>query len=217
MSLTRIGSLALAVAVLASAWLGPLPDLARHSFAAHMTLHIAVVAVAAPLLALAIMGTRADPVRAVPHLVAPVPASMIELVIVWAWHAPALHHAARHQTAAFVLEQVTFAVAGLLLWIAAIGGNPEQRRVRAGGGILALLFTSMHMTLLGALFALANRPLFGHAPPASGGSSIADQQLGGVIMLLVGGASYLFGGLWLAAALLRSRPVPSLGRKETTV
>jgi putative membrane protein len=217
MSLTRIGSLAVALTVLASAWLGPLPDLARHSFAAHMTLHIAVVAVAAPLVALAIMGTRADPVRSIPQLVAPVPASMIELVIVWAWHAPALHHAARHQSTAFVLEQVTFVVAGILLWIAAIGGDPEQRRVRAGGGVLALLFTSMHMTLLGALFALANRPLFEHGSPAPGHSPIADQQLGGVIMLLVGGASYLIGGLWLTSAVLRSKPAPSLGGEETTV
>lgn len=217
MSLMRIGSLALALAVFASAWLGPLPDLVRHSFAAHMTVHIAVVAVAAPLVALTIMGTRADPVRAIPNLVAPVPASMIELVVVWAWHAPALHHAARQESAVFVLEQVTFAVAGILLWIAAIGGDREQRRLRAGGGILALLFTSMHMTLLGALFALANRPLFEHAPPASGLSAIADQQLGGVIMLLVGGASYLLGGLWLTAAVLRPRAAPSLGGEEPTV
>jgi putative membrane protein len=217
MSLMRIGSLALTLAVFASAWLGPLPDLARHSFAAHMTVHIAVVAVAAPLVALTIMGTRADPVRAIPNLVAPVPASMIELIVVWAWHAPALHHAARQESAVFVLEQVTFAVAGILLWIAAIGGDREQRRLRAGGGILALLFTSMHMTLLGALFALANRPLFEHAPPASGRSPIADQQLGGVIMLLVGGASYLLGGLWLTAAVLRSKAAPSLGRQEPTV
>jgi len=217
MSLMRIGSLALTLAVFAAAWLGPLPDLARHSFAAHMTVHIAVVAVAAPLVALTIMGTRADPVRAIPNLVAPVPASMIELIVVWAWHAPALHHAARQESAVFVLEQVTFAVAGILLWIAAIGGDREQRRLRAGGGILALLFTSMHMTLLGALFALANRPLFEHAPPASGRSPIADQQLGGVIMLLVGGASYLLGGLWLTAAVLRSKAAPSLGRQEPTV
>jgi putative membrane protein len=217
MSLMRIGSLALALAVLASAWLGPLPDLARHSFAAHMTMHIAVVAMAAPLLALAIAGTTVDPVRAIPNVVAPIPASMIELVIVWAWHAPALHHAARHQSAAFVLEQATFVVAGILLWIAAIGGDREQRRLRAGGGIVALLFTSMHMTLLGALFALANRPLFQHAPPALGLSPVADQQLGGVIMLLIGGASYLLGGLWLTAAMLRSKAALSFGREEPTV
>jgi putative membrane protein len=213
----RTGSLVAGFAILAVAWLGPLPNLARHSFAAHMTMHMAVVAVAAPLLALAIAGTRADPVRATPYVVAPILASMVELVVVWAWHAPALHHAARHDTSVFVLEQATFLVAGVLLWIAAIGGYGERRRLRAGAGIVALLFTSMHMTLLGALFALANRPLFQHPPSVESLTAIADQQLGGVIMLLVGGASYLIGGLGLTAVALRSRRNAVVAPQGSTV
>ena len=212
----RTASLVAAIAVLAVAWLGPLTNLASHSFAAHMTMHIAVVAVAAPLLALGMAGTGADPVRALPHVVAPIPASMVELVVVWAWHVPALHHAARQETAAFVLEQGSFIVSGVLLWMAAIGGNHEQRRLRAGSGIVALLFTSMHMTLLGALFALANRPLFEHLPSVGASTAVTDQQLGGVIMLLVGGASYLLGGLGLTAVALRSRSAAAVGAQRTT-
>jgi putative membrane protein len=180
-------------------------------------MHIAVVAVAAPLLALAMAGTRTDPVGAIPALAAPIPASMAELVVVWAWHVPALHHAARTATAAFVIEQGSFVIAGLLLWIAAIGGNREQRRLRAGSGIVALLFTSMHMTLLGALFALANRPLFEHTPSFGASSAVSDQQLGGVIMLLVGGASYLLGGLGLTAVALRSRRTAAVGAPGSTI
>jgi putative membrane protein len=189
------------VVVLAIAWLGPLPDLARNSFAAHMTMHMAIVAVAAPLLSIALAGTAFDPTRAAPLLFAPIPASIAELVVVWAWHAPALHHAAREQTWVLVLEQATFLSAGLLLWIAACGGAGAERPGRRGAGVVALLFTSMHMTLLGALFALANRPLFAHATESP--ARLADQQLGGTIMLLVGGASYLAGGLWLLAGVLR--------------
>jgi putative membrane protein len=58
------------------------------------------------------------------------------------------------------------------------------------------------MTLLGALFATTPRALYSEAPRASV-SAIADQHLGGGIMLLVGGASYLAGGLWLAVEGLR--------------
>jgi putative membrane protein len=193
------------VALLTSAWFGPLPDLARQSFAAHMSMHMAVVAVAAPLLALALSGSAADPARAMPRLFAPIPASMFELIVVWAWHAPALHQAARHQTWALVFEQSSFLTAGLLLWIAACGGDPVQRRFRRGPGVVALLFTSMHMTLLGALFAMANRPLFIHGPDApTTASLLTDQHLGGAIMLLVGGGSYLIGGLYLTAGLLRA-------------
>jgi putative membrane protein len=203
-------------AALALAWFGPLPALAARSFAAHMTLHMAVVAVAAPCLALAMAGTRADPVRAIPRLLAPIQVSMIEFVVVWGWHAPALHLAARHAAWALVLEQASFLAAGFLLWIAACGGDHAERRVRAGAGVVALLFTSMHMTLLGALFALASRPLFLHGPDAA--SSLADQHLGGTIMLLVGGTSYLLGGLWLTAGLLdtgRPRSAPTSGRARS--
>lgn len=198
------------VAILAITWLGPLPDLARDSFAAHMTMHMAVVAVAAPLLSIAIAGTALDPTRAVPLLFAAIPASITELVVVWAWHAPALHHAAREQTWVLVLEQASFLSAGFFLWIACCGGpaTPKLGRSAAseggrGAGVVALLFTSMHMTLLGALFAVANRPLFAHATASP--ALLADQQLGGTIMLLVGGTSYLAGGLWLLAGMLKDR------------
>ena len=56
------------------------------------------------------------------------------------------------------------------------------------------------MTLLGALFALTPRALYGHG-------DLFDQHLGGAIMLLVGGASYLMGGLWLTAGMLKDQPV----------
>ena len=55
---------------LTAVWLGPLPQLARQAFWAHMTLHMGVVAVAAPLLTLGVAGGRLDPVRHAPRLFA---------------------------------------------------------------------------------------------------------------------------------------------------
>ena len=194
------------VIVLAVLWLGPLPSLAQWSFSAHMTLHMAVVAVAAPFIALGVSTSRFDPVRAMPHVFAPIPASIAELIVVWAWHTPALHHAARHETWALVLEQSSFLAAGFVLWVAVLGGDAALRNARRGAGIVALLFTSMHMTLLGALFALAPRTLYHHAANGPSVPSLPDQHLGGAIMLLFGGAAYLIGGLWLTAGLLRIVP-----------
>jgi putative membrane protein len=185
------------------AWLGPLPALAPRDFSAHMTMHMAVVAVAAPLLALAVAGGRFDPVRAWPSVFSPVPASVLELVVVWAWHAPALHHAARGAPAGLVVEQAMFLGSGLLVWMSSVGGDARRGGGRAGAGVVALLLTSMHMTLLGALLALSPRPLYAHA--GHGTSALDAQHLGGAIMLVVGGISYLAGGLWLSAALLRAR------------
>ena len=188
---------------LAAAWAGPLPSLAPRSFAAHMTMHMAVVAIAAPLIAIGISGGRLDPVRRVPALFAPIPASLVELAVVWAWHAPALHHAARHGGAAFVAEQTSFLAAGLLVWLAAFGGDARRRANRAAAGVVALLLTSMHMTLLGGLLVLAPRALYTHRGTLDALTPLQDQHLGGAIMLIVGGASFLLGGLWLTAALLR--------------
>jgi putative membrane protein len=201
----RSTAAALGLLALAVAWLGPLPRLARDSFAAHMTMHMAVVAVAAPLLALGLAGARFDPVRRAPWLFAPVPASIVELVIVWVWHAPVLHHAARHLRSGLFFEQLTFLASGLLVWCSAFGGAAasDGQRPRRAAGVVALLLTSMHMTLLGALLALTPRPLYHHVEGFIGLTPLDDQHLGGAIMLLVGGIAYLTGGLWLTAGLLR--------------
>jgi putative membrane protein len=195
--------LAIGVLILAAVWLGPLPQLARQAFFAHMLMHMGVVAVAAPVLALGFAGGRLDPARKVPWLFAPIQASILELVVVWAWHAPALHHLARHHTAVLIIEQGMFFGAGISLWLSAFGGDASSRKNRSAAGVVALLLTAMHMTLLGALLALAPRLLYTHMEGFSGLTAIDDQHLGGAIMLLIGGVSYLFGGLWLTVRLLR--------------
>lgn len=200
----RRGLVACGLLILAAVWLGPLPQLAREAFFAHMLMHMGVVAVAAPILALGFAGARFDPARRAPRLFAPVQASVIELIVVWAWHAPALHHAARHHTWMLIVEQAMFLVAGLFVWLSAFGGDALNRRSRSAAGVLALLLTAMHMTLLGALLALTPRPLYAHMEGFRGLAALDDQHLGGAIMLLVGGVSYLLGGLCLTARLLRS-------------
>ena len=159
----------------------------------------------APLLTAGIAGGRFDPVCRRPAFFAPIPASLVELAIVWVWHAPMLHHAARHNGLVMLLEQFLFLGSGLLVWLSAFGGGAELRAERRGSGIIALLLTSMHMTLLGALLALAPRPLFVHAGSAL--RPLDDQHFGGAIMLLIGGISYLAGGLWLTMRLLQERDV----------
>jgi putative membrane protein len=182
---------ALGVAVLIAAWLAP-----HDSFVAHMTVHMSVVAIAAPMIAYAWARGPYDLVRPFPRVFSPLLASVVELFVVWVWHAPALHHAARHLLFARVLEQGSFLASGLWLWLSVFGGDDRARR---GEGILALLLTSMHMTLLGALLALPPRALYGHG----GADALSDQHWGGAIMLLVGGVVYLAGGLALARGLLR--------------
>ncbi|MDF2620358.1 MAG: Cytochrome c oxidase caa3-type, assembly factor CtaG-related protein [Xanthobacteraceae bacterium] len=190
--------------LLALVWGGPLPAMAAHSFSAHMTMHMSVVALAAPLIAAGLVGTSFDPTGRLPLLFSPLLAAMLEFVVVWGWHLPALHGAARAGGVLLVVEQASFLAAGLLLWLSCLGRAAGGTVAGALIGTLGLLVTSMHMTLLGALIAFAGRPLYGHVHGGDATSVVADQQMGGVIMLLAGGAAYLAGGLFLMARVVLS-------------
>ncbi|QDT16216.1 cytochrome c oxidase assembly protein [Alienimonas californiensis] len=208
---------------LAAAWIGPLPRAAEGAFTAHMSMHMLNVAIAAPLLALGLAGTRCDPTPAAPWLFAVIPASIAELLIVWAWHAPAPHHLARTGALGLVAEQGTFLLSGLWVWLSAFGGGAafggrtggETRdRGRSAAGVIGLLLTSMHMTLLGALLALAPRAVYPHhdgfdLPGWGPLTALQDQHLGGAVMLVIGGAAYLAGGLALATDLLSPPSSPA--------
>jgi putative membrane protein len=169
-----------------------------------MLAHLGVVALAAPLIAIGLAGTRWDILGRSP-LSAPILASLLELVVVWAWHAPALRALAAGSAWVTAAEQASFLVAGLLLWLACFGEGGARTDARRAAGAFAMLLTSMHMTLLGVLLALTPRPLYGRGEVTCLGLTMTaeqDQELGGVLMLLVGAAVYLAGGVVLLGRLL---------------
>ena len=190
--------------LLALIWGGPLFAAGENSFTAHMLAHMGVVAIAAPLIAIGLAGTEWDFSRS-SKLFSPLPASLLELVVVWAWHAPALRALTETSPVAAAAEQASFLVAGLILWLSCIGHSDSDRNERSAAGAFGLLFTSVHMTLLGALLALTPRPLYGVGEVTCLGVALSagqDQALGGVVMLMVGAAVYLIGGLALLARIL---------------
>jgi putative membrane protein len=202
-SLIRASLLIAGVVVLSIAWLGPSLLSGSAGFVGHMGTHMGVVAIAAPLLAIGCARSRWDPTPYAPALFAPMLATVVEFVVVWGWHAPALHFAARTSMPVLVVEQLLFLAAGVSVWFAAFGQGAGRSPGVQAGGIVALFLTSMHMTLLGALLALSPRLLFDPAICGTGAlDPLADQHLGGVLMLLVGGASCLAGALVLVSKLL---------------
>lgn len=169
------------------------------AFTRHMMVHMALVTLVAPLLAAMIARSRFNPVERHPRWFSPITASVIEFVVVWAWHAPALHVAARHRDGMLALEQVSFLGASAYLWLAILGGDRASSAMRAATGIVALVLTFAHMTMLGALLALTPRDLYGHG-------ALDDQQLGGAVMIGGGTVAYLGAALWLSRSLLIARP-----------
>lgn len=167
------------------------------AFTLHMIVHMAIVAIAAPMIAFGVGGTVAD-VSARLTWITPLTASLIELVTVIFWHLPQVRLVADQSLAITVVEQLSFLAAGLLLWLSCLSAPPLA-------GAAGLLFTSMHMTLIGVLLALAPRPLYGTGQTTCLGlplGAATDQQVGGVAMLLVGSLSYLIGGIILLHRLV---------------
>jgi putative membrane protein len=109
------------LAVLALAWLPPWPALAG-AFPGHMARHMALVAVAAPLLVLGF--PRASLALALP----PLAGTVLEFAVVWGWHLPAAHALGWTSGAGRVLEQAMFLGAGLALWAGVLAPGTGARR-----------------------------------------------------------------------------------------
>lgn len=185
--MTRVAGYA-GVLLLAALWCLPLGRWLGADFPHHMLRHIGLVAIVAPLLVLGFPRVTAL------FAVSPLLGAVAEFVVVWGWHLPQLHGWADRGWLGLIVEQGSFAVAGLLVWVGTLrAGSPL-----AGAG--GLLLTSMHMTLLGALIILAPRDLYaaicGRLP------DLGAQQLGGLLMLGIGTPIYLVAGLALVAQTL---------------
>lgn len=202
--MTRHVVLAGGMVALIVAWSGVPSAVLGDGFAAHMAAHMTLVAIAAPLIANATARSRFDIARRFPWAFPAILASLFELLVVWAWHAPLIHEAARHHAAAYIVEQASFLAAGLWLWTSVFWGSADHHIRRAGSAVMALLLTFSHMTLLGVLLALAPRPLYGHGGLATP-AVLEDQQLGAAIMLVVGAVSYIGGGLYVSRNVLRDK------------
>ena len=99
---------------------------------------------------------------------------------------------------------VTFIGAALLLWFAALRSTDS-----IGAIFAALIATMLQMSLLGAWLTFAGRPLFAvHADTTWpwGLSQLQDQQLGGLIMWVIGGFLLTAGARVVLADYLTRKP-----------
>lgn len=216
-----IASAVLGVVALFFSLIWPLDAFSESSFAAHMAQHMILIAVAAPLLALARVSipitstiASASPVvaawLALPRrwlrlCLTPSVAFFINGAVIWVWHAPLLFELALHSEAIHRLEHVSFLVAGYWYWSVLLR---EDKVNGEGYGAAALwsLSTLMHTGLLGALITFAPRPLYPTYIETQGGiaAALEDQQLAGLLMWVPMAVPYLIGGLAFAGVWLRN-------------
>jgi|SRR4051812_3985413 len=189
------------VSVVALALMGPLDARAHQHFSAHMTQHLLLISVAAPLLAL---GRPLDVARSVvglrrsrpPSISGVVAIALCQVIVLLAWHVPDLYQAAVNNEAVHALEHLTMLASALALWASLFACRGMLR----GAAMLVLFIVGLPPMTYGVGLTLAPASFY----PAY---TLADQQLAGVLMWAWGGAAATVGAVGLFATWLMSAGV----------
>jgi putative membrane protein len=159
-----------------------------------MGVHILLMNACAPLLALAVMAMPGRPMvsRFARSLAA---ATVAQIVVLWAIHAPGVLTAALEKPALHVLVQAILFAVALWFWLAVLA------QIGRGGwrALAALLITGKLFCLLGILLTLAPRVLYPHHHGSPVEVALADQQLAGLMMVVACPLTYVLAGVIIAA------------------
>jgi cytochrome c oxidase assembly factor CtaG len=150
----------------------------------------------------------------------PLVAWAVHGAVIWIWHAPALYEAAIRSEGVHALQHAMFVGTAVLFWWGLVYGR--YGRAAYGAAVLYVFGTLLHTGLLGAMFALSDRPfypLYVERAAAAGADAIADQQLAGLYMWIPSGIVLTMFGLalftaWLAEAERRSLGSPKAATGE---
>ena len=208
------------LASIALALTSPLHELGEHLFSAHMIEHEVLMVLGVPLM------VAAQPAAI---LMAGMPrwartltievihngamkrlwsgatelfgATALHTGVVWLWHVPVLFQAANENEGFHVVQHLSFIVSALFFWTAIL--DHDRKRHAQGLAALALFFTSLQASLLGALITFSSRLWYPAGPDLetiAGLSRFEDQQLAGLIMWVPACTVYV-----LAAVLVLAR------------
>ena len=204
----RVASFVGALTVLGLALNGPLHNLSDfYLFSAHMVQHLVLTLVFPPLL---LYGTPAWVVRPLlqPRPVMrfarwatrPLAAGVLFSAPITLWHFPQFYEAALEHHGLHVVQHLVFIATAVIMWWPVLSPVPELPRASYAIQLLYLFALGLPMSLAGALITLADRvlyPFYESAPRMWGLTPAADQQLGGLLMWVVG-TIYL----WVAATVV---------------
>ncbi len=199
-----------ALGVLFLALNGPLHNLSdSYLFSAHMVQHLVLTLLFPPLLLYGTPGWVVRPflrpavvARAARVLTRPLVAAGLFTGPIALWHVPALYEAALRHHDLHVAQHLVFLATAVLMWWPVLSPVPELPRLAYPGQMLYLFLLGIPMSVVGALITLADGvlyPFYAAAPPPRvwGLTPHADQQIGGLLMWVVGGLVF-----WLAMTVV---------------
>ena len=193
--LPAIASIAGALAVVTIVLIGH----SLGTLSAHMAMHIALMNVAAPVAAIALV-TRLWPLSPAAFW----SVATLQIGALWFWHLPAVQAATTSLGGALLMHGSLFTVA-LLFWT----GVLQMRGPGRWQAILGLIVTGKLSCLLAALLIFSPRFLYTSHHHAA---SIEDQQLAGLLMITACPVSYVLAGIVIAASMAGVLPVSKHAR-----
>ena len=190
------------VLVLFIALVSPLSILSDgYLLSAHMVQHLLVTMVAPPLLLIGTPRWLFRPLvrrrlglaigRVLTH---PIITFVVFNLILTLWHVPAYYDRSLNEPAVHAIQHVMFIAAATLTWWPIVSPLDELPRLPDPLQVLYLFLASIPPTVLGAVITFAGDvlyPTYARAPRAWGLSPETDQQLGGLIMWVIGALIYL--------------------------
>lgn len=214
------------LATVAVALLSPIGTFDSIFFFMHMTQHLLLIMVAAPLIWLGApliptlwaFNRRArrrlgrlfrddNPVHRVFHTLTDAGVALtLYVVILFVWHYPPLYDAAQGRTWIHDLEHLMFLGGALLFWWPVVHPSGGHRRLGYGAAILYIFPAKIAGFVLGAALTLSSEPYyttFLDSPSLWGLSPLGDQQLAGLLMWVVGGLLYIIPLLVLVIMMMR--------------
>jgi putative membrane protein len=133
-------------------------------------------------------------------------ATLIQIALLWAWHAPSVLERALDSALLHGIMQFSLFASAAIFWFAVL----SQRNADLWRAILALLLTSKLYCLLGVLLLFAPVSLYSdvHLTHGHAATALNDQQVAGLLMLLACPPTYVLAGVIMAAKWVREMARP---------
>jgi cytochrome c oxidase assembly factor CtaG len=191
----RAASFAAGLLVLAVAFVSPLDHLGEERlFVAHMAQHLLLTDVAPILLLLGLSRALLRPLtrrfqpleRRLDWVAHPVTAVAALVLVLWAWHVPALYDLSLRSGLAHAAEHAMFFWAGIAFWWYVIEPLPPRHRLRGAGTVAYVGAAKLLLGALGVALAFAPSAFYDayeQAPRTWGLSPVDDQNVGGLLMM----------------------------------
>lgn len=189
------------LATLVVALFSPIDVFSNVLFVMHMTQHVLLIMVAAPLILLGLPAAFVRPLlqdarlkRVLAWLTNPFTAFTLYNLTLIVWHFPALYELTLRNPFIHDLEHAMFFYTALLSWWPLLSPVRELPRLAYPGQMLYIFLIAIPAGLLSAVLVFANRvvyPAYAAVPRLWGMTALADQQAGALVMMIPSKAIYL--------------------------